>query len=82
MNAGVKPWRAPPLLIEMILHMHTSGARFPNLEAPAQQEFLKFLLENDLVYYSHDHDCYTTTERGAAWVEKICATPLPVKTWT
>jgi hypothetical protein len=44
----------------------------------AGSEIRAWLIENDLI---QDGDMFRATERGKAWVEFICATPVPVAQW-
>lgn len=44
--------------------------------SPAASECRRWLQENGLIT-----DKYEATERGKAWVEFICATPLPQQSW-
>jgi hypothetical protein len=72
---------APPLCIEIMLACYYStspeevfGRRW-NLQVI--QDFRRWLIQNDLI--TEDHEA---TDRGRAWVDYICRTPLPVQTWS
>jgi hypothetical protein len=67
-----------PLAIEMILHFHITREPYPNSHCGPQQEILKEFLDRGLIEFPLDIGQYRTTEKGAAWVEMICATPYPV----
>jgi hypothetical protein len=72
-----------PLHVSILLHCHTSSARYPNYAAPAVQKAFDDLLNSGAInhYPEDDHDCFSTTEKGRAWVAAICATPPPVQCW-
>jgi hypothetical protein len=72
-----------PLHVSILLHCHTTTTRYPNYEAPAVQEYLNNLLDEDAIYWhtGDPQDCFRTTEKGRAWVAAICATPPPVQCW-
>lgn len=82
-NAGSESWT--PLHIELMIHYRCSAARFARPEAPAVIDYTQELIAHGLVepvleprQYPHD---YRATEKGEAFLEMICRTPLPRLAW-
>lgn len=77
----------PPLMVIILLHYHCSVSKFGNEgypDAPAVLEFKARLVRLGAMRplgpdeSSHGED-YAVTDKGRAWVEKICAAPEPVQ---
>lgn len=75
---------ASPLTINIMLACHVSpepegvvGERVWHSEA--SKIVRAWLLAEGLISMHGLH--YRSTERGEAWVESICTTPLPVQKW-
>jgi hypothetical protein len=71
-----------PITINFMLACYTSASPPAQLSegqwnSPSGQEARAWLRDNGLVDNS-----YNATERGKAWVQFICSTPLPVAVWT
>ena len=79
--AEVLPY-STPLLIELMLHCYTSPnprLRYDDAQwnnAPLR-DAREWLISRDCI----EPDTHRATDRGKAWVEHICETPLPVKQW-
>jgi hypothetical protein len=70
-----------PLLIEILLHCHYSPEPHPRVHVSAIAEALAAFMREGMIEPREVRGCYQTTERGAAWVEMLCATPFPVQAW-
>lgn len=71
-----------PIDISFMLVCYVSGDPKQELgskqwNSPAGQKTRDWLVGNDLV----EAETYRATERGRAWVEFICQTPLPESDW-
>lgn len=64
-----------PYQIEIMLHHHCSGARFPREDAPAYPYELKGLMDAGLLDYQDGIP--RSTLLGQALIEMWCATPVP-----
>jgi len=81
-------FRAPPMMINMMMHFHCAVGPFTperSRTSPAYTKFVKSLLAAGLIERPTKQQraeypgwAYKTTEKGDVWVEAICATPLPV----
>lgn len=69
----------PPGQISLLLHYHFSPAE-PDRNNMTR-EWTDHFLSNDLIERREDGMGYTTTERGRAFVEMLCNTPLPISKW-
>lgn len=65
-----------PYQIEIVLHHHCSGARFPRESAPAYQETVASLVDAGILQV--DEDIFRTTPLGNALVAMWCSQPLPI----
>jgi len=71
----------------MMLHYHTRGEPYARYEPDhAQSGAVKSQREGLMVWELLETDGgspsgYRVTERGRAFVEAICAMPLPIKKW-
>ncbi len=84
----LKPRRAPPMKINMMLHFYGVCEAFAPEKcrtSPAYTQFVKELLREGLIERpTHEQRAanpgwaYTATEKGEAWVHAICTVPLPV----
>ncbi len=71
-----------PYQIKLILHWHCVVDRFPQANSPIYGETMAAMIADGLLKKREDSDgLYTTTERGAKFVEMLCETPLPVERW-
>jgi len=71
---GERHWT--PYQIEIVLHHHCSGGRFPRESAPAYQETVASLVDAGILQV--DEDIFRTTPLGIALVEMWCSQPIPV----
>lgn len=71
---GERHWT--PYHIEIILHHHCSGARFPRADAPAYGDTLQDLAQLGLIDWVEGIP--RTTPLGNALVEMWCSQPIPV----
>lgn len=74
------------LQLQMILHYHTRPTPYAQHEPEHANSALvrdqRVDLENkDLLEYNATDQTWHTTERGKAYVEFLCAMPLPVTKW-
>lgn len=62
--------------ISVLLHHHGSNAKWPLGQTNAYKSSINWMLAAGILEYADalPH----TTERGAALVEMLCATPLPI----
>jgi len=72
----------PPMTIRFMLACFISPnptvvLRDATWSCEAGQETRRWLRDNDLIDADH-----RATERGKAWVKFICATPLPIQSWS
>jgi len=71
-----------PLHIELMIHYYAHCEPTYNPEAPAVKEYTLDLLKEGLIDESATSGSgYVSTDKGKAFVEKICETPIPVQTW-
>lgn len=66
--------------IEILIHCHVLREEHPRLHVPAVRESInRFLRNGIIVEYEHCgmDNIYTTTEKGRALVDMLCATPYP-----
>ena len=70
-----------PNAIEILIHCHVSPTVHPRSDAPAVKQELQSLEQYGLIRSIAPPGAYTTTERGAAHVAQLCATPWPKQTW-
>ena len=71
-----------PLHIELMLHYYCSCEEYPTADAPSVIEFTGNLEANDLIKSDYPKkNKYCATEKGEAFVQKICNTPLPKRKW-
>jgi hypothetical protein len=71
-----------PYQIKLILHWHCVADRFPHDSAPIYGETMAWMISDGLIKRNdEDAGLYTTTERGAKFVEMLCETPLPENRW-
>jgi hypothetical protein len=71
-----------PYQIKLILHWYCVVDRFPQASAPIYDETMAWMLRDGLIEPRRDVEgLYTTTERGAKFVEMLCDTPLPENRW-
>lgn len=75
--------RWTPLHIELMLHYCASNVRHPRAHAPAVADCTKELQKHGLIELTPDESPvdYAATEKGKAFLELICQTPLPVRAW-
>jgi hypothetical protein len=78
-----------PLMIEMLLHLHCRRDPYDHRSGQAQIAAFEWFRREQLIEPCSPADgCllfgvyYRTTDRGAALVDKLCNTPLPVAVWT
>lgn len=69
-----------PLQIQMLLHYHCSPTPFQPWGA-AQSEALDMFREQGLIR-KMEGEVPTLTGRGRAYVEFLCAMPLPLERWS
>lgn len=71
-----------PYQIKLILHWHCVVDRFPHDNAPIYAPTMAGMISDGLLKRSEEGEgFYTTTERGAKFVEMLCETPLPESHW-
>ncbi len=76
-----------PLHIDIMLHYNIgdSDYRDGDFSAPAVREFVQDLITYDLLErFPQDEDCKFKcgiTEKGRAWINGLCQTPMPVQKW-
>ena len=72
-----------PIIIETMIFVYCSGERHPNENSIIIKDAFNYLIKNDLIIKNDDRcSGYQTTSKGNAWIDMICNTPFPVKTWT
>jgi hypothetical protein len=72
--------KVSPGLIEIVLHYHCCPEPHPRADAPYVLDSTAELLTAGLIERDA-RGIMRTTERGSAWVEMLCATPLPEHRW-
>jgi hypothetical protein len=74
-----------PLAVEMLIWFCTRAVPdcqpFPNIERDPQQEIIRWMLDADVIRTSGHSNKPMATEKGRAWLELICATPMPIHKW-
>lgn len=75
-----------PLQIKMILHYYTIHAPYAeddplHANSPAVMQQRNCLASDNLIEACNSPSGYRTTERGEAYVNALCAMPLPVSKW-
>ena len=84
MNAQVRRPVVSPLGISMLIHYHCYPTRYPNDTSPAQRHLIDRFLRVEVIEAdtaTAETGRYRTTARGRAWLDLICATPLPEPVW-
>ncbi len=66
--------------IDVLIHYHTSPGLHPRHDAPAVFEACCMFVK-DGIFEQRDGEGYSTTPRGCALMEVLCATPYPVEVW-
>lgn len=70
-----------PLEIGLLLDIHCTAAPLV-LPSPVHEETIKWFLKEGLIEeYRTQPGRYTTLPRGAYFVERLCALPLPISVW-
>lgn len=69
-----------PYQIEILIHHHTSSARFERDNAPLYATIVRQFIESGILETLPDGSI-RTTERGVCLVEMLCATPMPKMIW-
>lgn len=70
--------------IEIMIHCHTSRAPHPRRGAPAVGESIAMLEDFGMIRFEtskSEPGYFTTTEKGAKYIEMLCQTPMPVQEW-
>lgn len=76
----IKRWT--PLHLELLLHANKTLDPVPNRYLDVVDEYLKDLMESEMIRYAGDTDnSFVTTPRGAVLVDMLCSTPAPVMRW-
>jgi hypothetical protein len=72
-----------PLHIELMIHYRCSACRFPRSDAPAVIDYTEQLKSHGLIRETTDDETgdYRATEKGEAFLELVCRTPLPQMAW-
>lgn len=71
-----------PLHIELMIHYYAVNEPLKQASAPAVISFTADLIELGVIREDKDSGSgYSATDKGSAWVDKICSTPLPVQQW-
>ena len=68
-----------PYEIRLLIHFHTTPSPYEGSDAPIYQPTIDSFIANGLI-----EECdgsYQTTDRGAAHIEQLCATPWPIQKW-
>lgn len=69
-----------PYRIELLLHCHTSRAKFRHTGTAVYEDAIRDFIERGVIIPSGMEDgfaIYATTPLGKAWVEAICNVPIP-----
>lgn len=67
-----------PYEINLLLHFHCVAGPWPRKEAPLYEPVVNAFLASGLIEDSpYPEADYTTTERGKALVERLCAVGFP-----
>ena len=69
-----------PLHLELMIHYFVSDEPFDRISAPAVQDCLGQLERYGLLDSNEAPGAYSVTDKGAAFVERLCRTELPVMT--
>lgn len=70
--------------IEVLIHCHISPSPHPRIGMSAVAGAIKMLKHNGLIRNESGMDdmvCWRTTERGKAFLQVLCDTPLPTQAW-
>lgn len=77
-----------PLHITMLLHYHTTPTPYAehdcaHQESEAVHKFRAQLVKLELIERDEaDVSLYHTTDKGRAFVDMLCATPMPIQKWS
>ncbi len=72
-----------PLHIELMIHYRCCACRFPRSNAPAVIDYTEQLESLGLIRETNTGEGgdYRATEKGEAFLELVCRTPLPQMAW-
>ena len=71
-----------PLHIKLMIHCYLVSSPINNADAPAVIDHLDELLSYELIYSEPESGSgYKATDRGIAFVDKLCSTELPKQEW-
>jgi DNA-binding PadR family transcriptional regulator len=72
-----------PSDLEVLIHCHAVAGVHPRFHAPAVRECIeRFRSEGIIEEYSGERRGeFYTTDKGAAWLEIILRTPMPIEAW-
>jgi hypothetical protein len=77
-----------PLTIEMLIWFCTrapvEGNGFPNIGLGPQCLIVNQFMDEEIIEIPDGMEgrgLFTATDKGRAWLEMICATPMPVQQW-
>lgn len=71
--------RITPLHINLMIHCYALSEEIPNRGAPAVEEYLQQLQNEDLIEPSGaSRSGFRSTPKGAKWIEMLRSTPFPI----
>ena len=70
-----------PYEIEILLSLHCSPAELSQAKTPLLDRTLHDFENEGLIAPYKRESGWTTTPKGAAFVDMLCATPLPKQIW-
>lgn len=70
-----------PFELRFLLHCYYSPEPFEAITNKVIGDFAEQMLTEGILLKAEEKNCYTVTEKGRVWVERILATPQPIQKW-
>ena len=71
---------ASPNDIEVLIHCYLHSYPHPRIDTPEVRDIINWFRDHGIVDATGENT-YTTTDKGAAWLQMIFNTPFPTKAW-
>jgi len=71
-----------PAALSFLIHCYCIRSEFERINAPVTQETIKWFLEDEIIEpIEGEVNQWQCTDKGVAWMDAICGTPIPEKKW-